>query len=293
MMDLSIMHKFGVITLVIIFLTLFIIKLFLNKNRAFIIHNEMSKLVFRPRANIDDCDDFGFEPYTVKENFTNVIEGLDIMRDIKRAFEKPFKKLKDELEKPINDVKDAFMDPINKIISFVERVKTQFEKIPFKKVDQGIKLEFVNIGLSLKKGFEDVFDLVGTVGNCGINTIKNIRTCMIWYIIDLIGSTLYNIIIVLPIFIVRNVIGFDLQPFVDMIHTYIEKLDSYLQYFTCSKDKFFHFPKWVIKLCYTCEFDSQIKAIKNDWTQTIPNLMEEPNKLFREAGDDFRAVWEK
>lgn len=299
-MDLSIKHKFGVITIVIIFLTLFIIRLFLNKNKALIIYNEMAKIVDGPKINVDEVV-FEFEPYTVQENFTNVIEGLDILRDIKRAFERPFEKLKDDISKPIDDIKDAFMKPINEIIAFVNRVRDAFDKIPervnhfssaFRKVDQGIKLEFVNLGLSLKKGFEDIFDLVGTVGNCGINTIKNIRTCMIWYIIDLIGSTLYNIIVVLPVFTVRTIIGFDLQPFIDMIHTYIEKLDSYLQYFTCRKERFFHFPEWVIKLCYTCEFDSQIKAIKTDWTKTIPDLMEEPNKLFSEAGDDFRAVWQ-
>lgn len=298
-MSLSIKQKIVVATIVIVILTLSIIKLFLNKNKALMISFEISQVIDEPQS---DNENFDFEPYTEQESFTNVIEGLDILKSMKRAFEKPFEKLKDGIQKPINDVKDAFMDPINKIVNFVNDVKRAFDNIPvrvahfsnaFRKIDEGIKLEFINLGLSLKKGFDDIFDLVGTVGNCGIKTITNIRTCMIWYIIDLIGTTLYNIIVVLPIFITRSVIGFNLQPFVDMIHGYIEQLDSLLQYVTCSKERLFHFPKWVIELCYTCEFDTQIRAIKTDWTETIPRLMNEPTKIFKEAGIEFESVWKK
>ena len=144
--------------------------------------------------------------------------------------------------------------------------------------------------LSLKLGFNDVFDLVGTIGNCGIKTITNLRTCIIWYIIDMIGCTLYNIIVVLPVFAILMITGFNLQPYVDTINYYLEYIDSIIFDFTCCH--LIHFPKWVIDLCYTCKYQDKVDQIKLDWTETIPNLLTEPKNKFYEAGTKFRSVFD-
>jgi hypothetical protein len=113
---------------------------------------------------------------------------------------------------------------------------------------------------------------------------------MIWYILDLIGTTIYNIFVVLPVFIVKFITGFNLQPYVDLVHKYIDILDSYFKYFTCG-DSFLHFPPWVIKLCYSCDLEREIKKIDRDWNETIPKLLNEPAGVFDFAGKQFKNVF--
>lgn len=244
-------------------------------------NDELTKYEENNNPESDDVD-----TYEKQEGFSTIIEGLDIGKEMRKTFEKPFNKMKDELG-----------DPLKKIFEFVDNVKRAFESIPkrakafrtaFDETGQGIKMQFDNLGESLKIGFGDVFDLIDAVGTCSINTIKNFRICVIWYIMDLIGTTLYNIIVALPIFITRTITGFNFQPYVDEVKKVIDYIDSLFFDFTCHH--LFRFPQWVINSCYSCNFDSQVARIKTDWKTTIPALLKAPISKFEKAGSSFKAV---
>ena len=297
-MKLSFNNKMYIIIIAFILITLSIIKLFINKNKALLIYNKLSE--------IDNYDNY----YSSVEHYENRIEGFkegmpgilspnEINRKLKNAFS--VKGIKDTFDKPVNDIKDAIMKPINEIIDIVKSIDDAFKSIPerakmfrhaFENVGEGIKLEFINIGESLDIGFKDIFSFIRAAGDCGVKYVTNLRSCMIWYILDLIGTTIYNIFVVLPVFIVKFITGFNLQPYVDLVHKYIDILDSYFKYFTCG-DSFLHFPPWVIKLCYSCDLEREIKKIDRDWNETIPKLLNEPAGVFDFAGKQFKNVFRK
>ena len=112
---------------------------------------------------------------------------------------------------------------------------------------------------------------------------------MIWYIMDCIGTTLYSIFIELPVFIIKMVIGYNIQPYVNKIHYGIEMIDTIIFKYTCYH--IFHYPEWVIDTCYTCKFQDKVDKVNTDWKTTIPNLMNEPTLLFKKAEDDFKSVF--
>lgn len=286
-MKLSFNNKMYIIIIAFILITLSTIKLFINKNKALLIYNKLSE--------IDNYDNY----YSSIENQDIEIEGFtkEINRQFKNAFS--VKGIKDTFDKPVNDIKDAIMKPINEIIDIVKSIDDAFKSIPerarmfrhaFENVGEGIKLEFINIGESLDIGFKDIFSFIRAAGDCGVKYVTNLRSCMIWYILDLIGTTIYNIFVVLPVFIVKFITGFNLQPYVDLVHKYIDILDSYFKYFTCG-DSFLHFPPWVIKLCYSCDLEREIKKIDRDWNETIPKLLNEPAGVFDFAGKQFKNVF--
>jgi hypothetical protein len=290
-MKCSATQKVTIVIVTVGVITFFVVELFKNKSKALTIHQEMMTLITL-KNELDTSSKLGqiepeFEPYGKQEGFSNIIEGLDIGKEMRKTFEKPFNKMKEEIGGPLNE-----------IFGIVKKINDAFNSIPrraralqggFEKSVKGIELEFVNLGKSLDIGFSDIFDLIGTVGKCGIDTIKNIRTCMIWYIIDLIGSTLYSIIVVLPVFITRMITGFDLQPFVDIVNNTLEYIDSLFFDYTCYL--IFHLSDWVTKLCYTCKYQEKVDKIIVDFHETIPKLLDEPGQKFKEAKHDFDSIF--
>ncbi len=293
-MNYSVIQKISIILVMIFSITFLIIKLFTNRIKANLIHRKMMSLMDENDElnkeydeNYDsECDD-GFDSYEKQEGFANVIEGLDVGKEMRKVFERPF-----------NQMKDALGGPINKIVTFVKDVDDAFKSIPRRAralknglddIGEGIKLEFINLGKSLDLGITDIFDLVDTVGKCGIKTLTNLRICIIWYFFDLLGSTLYNVIVVLPVFLARMITGFDMQPFVDKVHDILEYIDSLFFNFTCYH--LIHFPDWVIRDCYTCKFSDKVDKIYLDWGKTIPDLMNQPTQKFKDAENNFKSIF--
>jgi hypothetical protein len=107
-MKYSIAQKVIIILIMVIVITFLIIKLFQNKSKALSIRQEMMTLI----AITDELNDelnnskreLEFEPYGKQEGFTNIIEGLDIGKEIRKSFEGPLNKVKDALEKPLNQM---------------------------------------------------------------------------------------------------------------------------------------------------------------------------------------------
>lgn len=289
-MKYSIIQLFFIILVMVVSMTFLVIKLFTNRIHADSIYQEMMSLEnenVELSKNVEEySNDFEIESYEKQEGF---IEGLNV-GDIGKEMKKTF-------EKPLHAVRDALKGPLDEMVSFFRDIGRAFRSIPirarafdkaFNLVGEGIKLEFDNLGKSLKLGFNDVFSLIDSVGKCGIKTIENFRICVIWYIMDLVGATLYSIIVVLPVFITFMITGFNLQPYVDEVNKSISYIDSLFFNFTCYH--IFKFPRWVIDACYTCDFKDKINKINIDWTKTIPDLLQAPLDKFIASEKSFKAV---
>lgn len=298
-MEYSLQQKIFILLILIGFITYFIIKFFNNKNKAVLIRREMmtvDKENMILNESIESLENGNVIMDGVMYDAYNNIQEGNLVDQIKNAFnpatiQRGLDQAKEDLEKPFRVLKDALLKPIMDIINAIEKVKTFFEDVKqgFEKFAKGVEKEFVNLGKSLKLGFSDVFNVVGAFGWCGINTITNIRSCILWYIIDLISTTLYNIIVRLPVFTVRMITGFNLQPFVDIVHCYLEYIDSIFLNLTCYH--IFHFQDWVMALCYTCNYEKRVSDLHYDWKVKIPELLNEPVRLFDESGRHFKNAF--
>ena len=294
-MNYSIIQKISIVLVLIVFITFLIIKLFVNRVKATSIHLEMMSLMDENdklskneenNNEIDDDDEINKQEGFSGKDFLNA---KDWGKKIEEGGKELGKKVKDEVGGPLEEV-FRIVKEIGEAFNSIPARATAFTDA-FELVGQGIKLEFVNLGKSLDLGFNDVFNLIETVGKCGIKTIENLRTCIIWYILDLLGSTLYNIIVVLPAFMIRMITGFDMQPYVNAVHNAIEYVDSMFFDFTCYH--LTHYPSWVIEKCYSCNYDYDVKKLKYDWEKSIPALMKQPTQKFLDAEEKFKSVFKK
>lgn len=118
----------------------------------------------------------------------------------------------------------------------------------------GIGMHFLCGGLEFKDGFINGIQVLGILFKCGLNSFVKFFNgqCTIFYIIDVIYGTLYKICIELPIVLVKNVIGLDLQFIVDLIHDLVViPLDTLI--FGLSG---YHITKWpdsIVSNCYKCK----------------------------------------
>lgn len=262
-------------TFLILLTTYLIIKMYKKKN-IMEYYSLFEELQRQEQKDQPSSDVPTYASYRKAKGYVSIKEGLDIGKDIENAFKKPFK--------PVMDFIDNLTNVFNSIPERVNNFGRSFDL-----VGKGIEKEFQNLGVSLKIGFTDVFDVIGTAGTCTIKTLTNLRSCMIWYVLDCIGTTLYNVFIELPIFIIKLITNYDLQPYVTSILCYLEELDAYIYNQTCFH--IIHYPDWVIEACYSCKIDEQINKLQHDFKETIPQLMKEPNDIFHEAGDKFKSVF--
>jgi hypothetical protein len=196
------------------------------------------------------------------------------------------------------EIEKAIKKPIQPIIDFVNRVTnilnglknrvTNFESA-FKLVGDGIEKEFESIGQSLDLGVHDIFNLVGAAGECGIKFARNLRSCILWYLMDAIGSLIYAVFVQLPLYVAKEVFNLDLYSYVDDLNDALREMDN--EIYNLTEFHVMRFPQNVIRDCYSCDVSGQVNKLKDDFEKVIPAYMEEPNILFRQARDKFVAVF--
>jgi len=227
-----------------------------------------------------------------------------------------------------NMISNALSGPLQPIINLVNEIEDFFSSIPrrlqnvnngFEDIGRAFLLEFKNLGASLEMGYDDIsgfFALIPTVfpflGRfftqyigprimCGVKKVGNFRYCFLYYILEIIGQTIYSIWVRLPLFLILTLVGIDLMPYVDMIWEFIDCIDIFF-YSAIG----FHIFRWsddVMDRCFECRglqplpefptkpFNDQISKIDTDFSTTIPNLLKQPADLFKRAGSDFQAVF--
>jgi hypothetical protein len=166
-----------------------------------------------------------------------------------------------------DDILGPIMGPINTIVSIVtEMVPTIFNGILkilmyFLQIVTGLPLlltgmglHFLCGGLEFKDGITNGIQVLKVLMNCGLRSFVNFFNgqCTIYYIIDVIFGTLYKICVELPIVLLKNIIGLDLQFIIDLIHDLVViPVDTLI--FGLSG---YHITKWpdsVVSKCYKCK----------------------------------------
>ena len=211
----------------------------------------------------------------------------------------PFDKIIQGVKKLGNDASKA-MDPLKEIVDFVNTIKRAFESIPkrvdnfnkaFKTVGHGIEKEFESIGESLHIGVTDVFSLIGAAGECSKKFIVNLNTCILWYLVNLISDIMYGIFIELPIFTLKFFFEVDVSEYWNDFRTIIQDIDT--MFINETSFSFLHFPESIIQKCYSCDISREINKLQVDFETTIPNIMNEPNEIFKKAKSEFDVVFRK
>ena len=196
------------------------------------------------------------------------------------------------------EIEKAIKKPLEPIIEFIDRVTNMLNQIKdrvnnfdsaFKLLGQGIESEFENIGKSLKLGFQDIFNLVGAAGECGIKFARNLRSCILWYLMDAIGSLVYAVFVELPLFVANELFGVNLRSYVDDLNDALREMDD--EIYNLTGYSVMHFPQNVIEKCYSCDVSGQVNKLKDDFEKVIPGYMNEPNQIFLQARDKFVAVF--
>lgn len=118
----------------------------------------------------------------------------------------------------------------------------------------GIGMHFLCGGLEFKDGIVNGMQVLGVLLKCGLHSFVNFFNgqCTIYYIIDVIFGTLYKICIELPIVLLKNILGLDLQFIIDLIHDIvIIPVDTLI--FGLSGIHITRWPDSVVSNCYKCK----------------------------------------
>jgi len=217
---------------------------------------------------------------------------------------------------------------LGNIRSFFTNITKDLKQLPirvnkflssFDTLGKALNSEFTNIGAALKLGGDDIggfFELILTIFpylgkffsqylgpriNCGIEKIGNLNYCFFYYFMNMLGETLYTIFVRGPIFLIKLVSGFDLNPIAIMLWDGIYCMDDFLYGMFG-----YHFIKWsdeIMDKCFLCKnlksmpvfdtqgFNDQIAKIKTDYKTNIPKLLNEPVTIFKQAGSEFKSVF--
>lgn len=238
---------------------------------------DMSVLPFyRKYATLEEGFQEGFQEGLKMPKFPSIGE---IGKSVENALKKPLKPLLDF----INKVKKTFTE----IGKRVNMLKTSFDK-----VGNAIKLQFVNLGKSIKTEFDDIGNIANGGIKCGVHYVSNFRDCITYYLIDMVLQVIYSIFIGFPLWIFKITFKIDTTEYVKTVKNITNEMDKIIV--SILGFSIFHFPSSVLDTCYSCKnvnFNKLINKLKKDNNETIPRWMNEPTKLFKEAGRDFRNAF--
>jgi hypothetical protein len=216
----SMQYKLGILILGIIFLT-YSMPYIVEKVME---HREQQEKKYRKKMGLDDP----------------VIEGFGI----------------DDIIGPIKSIVSIVTEMVPTIFNGILKILMYFLQIVtgLPLLLTGMGMHFLCGGLEFKDGFLNGIEVLGVLLKCGLNSFVKFFNgqCTIFYIIDVIYGTLYKICIELPIVLLKNIIGLDLQFIVDLIHDLvIIPVDTLI--FGLSG---YHITKWpdsVVSNCYKCK----------------------------------------
>lgn len=258
-------------------------------------------------------------PPKVQEGFINEIANAvksavnKAVDGVKRGFEK----MLDELKKAFDAVKRKVTRIIDDIVDAFASIQHQFEVLPirgkrirsgFEKSGKALVMEFDNLGIALKTGFDDTFELIGDSGTmsieyvlCALDKLGNLPMCILFYIFDLFrmvfGWFFRSLVCAIELYFdSKRRFNVDLNAGIDKGKEKLKKLDKYIKDFTGYS--FLSYPEYIEDRCYRCKMKvtakqvaEQANQVSYDFNHRLPELMKAPAYMFREAGNDFRDVF--
>ena len=172
-------------------------------------------------------------------------------------------------------------DPLKEIADFFKRIGNTFKGI--KTLFDGIGNEFKYLGIGLKLGFTDVFELmfyvsvfVETYLMCGVSFIANFPKCVFYYFMNTMGQILY-LFPRLLLWTMSFFTGNQIYKAEDQIWKAIDKLDRYV--YGIASVHIAHWPNNVRALCFNCKrlkpkvLKDKASEIKNDFEVRIPEIL--------------------
>lgn len=222
---------------------------------------------------------------TYQEGFQ---EGFDLFGAIRDGFDKMingFRQIGDFFDQFFGKIKDYF-DRVGLVFKTLDE---RFERWghSWTGMGDGIKVGVTNVGQAIKITFDDIGDVLSSGSKCGLKFIQNLKTCAIFYFVDMLCGMARAVFLEFPIYCLYCLSGQDLDALVvqPLWNNVLEPGDAFIH--SLIGYHVIHWPDWVINDCYACDVTDKVVKMKNDFTYTIPHLFEEPKNIFDKAGRDF------
>lgn len=203
----------------------------------------------------------------------------------------------------LNDLKDVGKK-IEKFFKGLAQIKDRMEKVvnSGKMASIGVGHGVEAVGKSFWMTTTDIGDLIWLIGRftyqwlmCIVALTKELRTCFIFYLADLIGQLLY-LVVPITVFLIKHVSGINLEEEVLYAHLMIDKADQ--AFYDQLGFHFAHFPDSVNRKCYTCPNGFKVKdslaeiidrayQTDYDFNVAIPEMYNLPKRELQRAQSDF------
>jgi len=181
------------------------------------------------------------------------------------------------------------IDPIaggfRTILGFIGEVEKRFVKLGDSIVEFGkaIGNTFATIFEAIQTEAVNVGNLIYGGGKCLVHFTQNFRSCFIFWILDAIGELIYSLFVLLPIWFIDALTGFNIKNYLDKFTELIEYVDNIISKFT--KFSFIHYPQSILNDCYLCN--------GVNFSDMVTNLNNDNNKIrgaFNSLGDEYNKA---
>jgi len=248
----------------------------------------------------------GWNPFSA-DSWKEVGDGLDpnkngtndalvnsILNPMKNLFQEPINKLVNGIDQAIDwitNFEKNVLDPITGgfqgLYDYIISLKDRFRKLGNGIVDlfKAFGNSFVTIGNAVYTIGNDIGSLIYGGGRCLVHFGGNFRSCLIFWLLDLVTELLYSLFVLLPVYIFDALVpSLDLNLRLQDVKGWINDVDDILIDiigYSC-----IHYPKSIINDCYMCgEVDFQRK---------VRELNEDTNKInssFDSLGQDYKTAF--
>ena len=248
------------------------------------------------------------------ENF-NILSGSDwdnAFNPKKNGIEKGVTDFFNSIVKPIQDwIDEHVVEPVEKIVGYVNDFGKLINRYVIEPIAGGfrtiigfigevekrfVKLgdSIVGFGKAIGDTFVTIFEAIQTeavnVGNliygggkCLVHFTQNFRSCFIFWILDAIGELIYSLFVLLPIWFIDALTGFNVMSYLNKFTDLIEYVDNIISKFT--KFSLIHYPQSILNDCYLCN--------GVNFSNMVTNLNNDNNKIrgaFNSLGDDYKKA---
>lgn len=120
-------------------------------------------------------------------------EGLDIGKEMRKAFEKPIKDVKKSTEKEFNKAKKETSKGFNVVKKSTEKAAKETKKETTKGFNV-VKKGAEKAAKEASKAFDDIFAEIQNIINyivCAFDKIKSLPDCFFWYFLDMVYGIFY------------------------------------------------------------------------------------------------------
>jgi len=183
---------------------------------------------------------FLYEPPPIRE-------GLDIGKEMRKAFEKPIKDVKKATEKEFKKAKKETTKGFNVVKKGTEKAAKDAKKETTKGFNV-VKKGAEKAAKEASKAFDDIFEGIQSIINyitCAFDKIKSLPSCFFWYFVDIIYGVFYMFYTMLAFVIPPlKVVGRETWKALKSADNMIHDVAGF---------RVMRYPKDVMNKCYLCK----------------------------------------